>query len=525
MKRIAAPTVGGMISTAVLSLVVLPAIYLIWRGYQLRRAPRRRSGLPRTDMNKERTMHMRRADDRQEPALQSWRRWTATASTALAAAALSAGVTAGAQEAGPAAVEPTAARRILESIADPALQALAQEVLERNPTVAAAEARALAARQVAPQVKALPDPMIGGMAFVAPPETRVGPQRWSATLSQRIPWFGKLGLREQAALEQAAAQDAQVEAQRLDLVTETRRLYYEIAFLDAYADVVRADRETLGHYEELARARYASGVGLQQAVIKVQAEITKDDNRLLDVRNRRATLAAAMNALRDRPQDTQIPRLTLPRFAAVPLEPAAIWTRALDLRPEMAAADREIAQAEAMVDLARKEYKPDLSLSAIYTQVGARTDPAGVMAPPPDNGSDVFGVSLSFNLPIKRRKLAAGVEEAAQRRVAASERKRAVVTSIDRSLGELLERTSATWDQLRLLEDVLGIQADQSLRSAESGYSAGSLNSLDLLDAERVLLEVRTTTERARADYAVAIARLEGAVGEPVAPAAGGTGR
>jgi outer membrane protein, heavy metal efflux system len=310
-------------------------------------------------------------------------------------------------------------------------------------------------------------------------------------------------------------------------VTETRRLYYEIAFLDAYAGVVATDRDTLSHYEELARARYASGVGLQQAVIKIQAEITKDDNRLLDVRNRRATLAAALNALRDRPQDTEIPGLALPRFDSVALDPAAIRARALDLRPEMAAADREIAQAEAMVDLARKEYKPDFTLGVTYTQVGPRTDPAGVMAPPPDNGSDVLGVSLSFNLPIKRRKLAAGVEEAAERRVSASERKRAVVTSIDRSLGELLERTRLTWDQLRLLEDVLGIQADQSLRSAESGYSAGSINSLDLLDAERVLLEVRTATERARADYAVAIARLEGAVGEPVAPhpATAGTAR
>ena len=61
------------------------------------------------------------------------------------------------------------------------------------------------------------------------------------------------------------------------------------------------------------------------------------------------------------------------------------------------------------------------------------------------------------------------------------------------------------------------MQAEQSLRSAEAGYAAGGLNSLDLLDAERVLLEVRTTTVRARADYAIALARLEGAVGSPVA--------
>ena len=67
-----------------------------------------------------------------------------------------------------------------------------------------------------------------------------------------------------------------------------------------------------------------------------------------------------------------------------------------------------------------------------------------------------------------------------------------------------------------LLERVLVIQAEQSLRSAESGYAAGSLSSLDLLDAERVLLDVRTGIERARADHAIALARLEGAIGAPL---------
>jgi outer membrane protein TolC len=51
------------------------------------------------------------------------------------------------------------------------------------------------------------------------------------------------------------------------------------------------------------------------------------------------------------------------------------------------------------------------------------------------------------------------------------------------------------------------------------------LNALDLLDAERVLLEVRTGTERARADLAIALARLEGAIGAPLAAATEGDDR
>jgi cobalt-zinc-cadmium efflux system outer membrane protein len=414
----------------------------------------------------------------------------------------------------PAAQSPSA--RLAASISDATLRGLVGEVLERSPRVAAAEARARAARLQAPQAGALPDPMLGATGYVSSPETRVGPQTVTGTLSQKLPWFGKLGLKEKAALQHADALAAAVEAERLDLVTETRRLYYEVGFLDAWSRVVGDDRATLDHYELLARTRYASGVGIEQAVVKIQAEITKDDARLLDVADRRAAVVAALNALRDRPQSTPVATVAVPGYGEVSADRAALRERALALRPEVAGADAELARADSEIALARKEYKPDLTLGATYTWVGLRDDPAGIAAPPPDNGKDVFAISAAINLPIHRGRLKAGVEQAAELRSAAGEGKRAVITGIDRSLGELTERVTLTWKQLRLLKDVLAIQADQSLRSAEAGYSAGTLGSLDLLDAERVLLDVRTAVERTRADYAIAVARLEGAVGEPV---------
>jgi Cu(I)/Ag(I) efflux system membrane protein CusA/SilA len=37
MKRIAAPMVGGVITSTVLELVIYPALYMLWRGRALRR--------------------------------------------------------------------------------------------------------------------------------------------------------------------------------------------------------------------------------------------------------------------------------------------------------------------------------------------------------------------------------------------------------------------------------------------------------------------------------------------------------
>jgi Cu(I)/Ag(I) efflux system membrane protein CusA/SilA len=41
MKRIAAPMVGGMISAALLTLIIVPILYYIWRSWELRRTARK----------------------------------------------------------------------------------------------------------------------------------------------------------------------------------------------------------------------------------------------------------------------------------------------------------------------------------------------------------------------------------------------------------------------------------------------------------------------------------------------------
>ena len=408
-----------------------------------------------------------------------------------------------------------AADRVAAALEDPVLRELVRDSLERNPALATSIAVARASLHQAPQAQALPDPVVGVTGYLSSPETRVGPQRMMATLSQRLPWKGKRRLRQEAAMRRSEALVSDVSARRLDLVTEVRRLSLEIAYLDAYRSVVETDRETLIHYEQLARARYASGSGIEQGVIKIQAEITKDDNRLLEIATRRATLVAELNALRDRPQESPVPEIALPgRTRTAPPVPI-VRARALEARPELDAAGAELARADTMVEIARREYKPDVTLGATYGLVTARSDLApGITVP--NDGKDVFGLSVSVNLPIKRGRLDAGLEEATEQRLAAVEHRRDVSASVDRAVGELVERLRLSGEQVGLFERVLLIQAEQSLRSAESGYAAGNLNSLDLLDAERVLLEVRTGIERARADHAIALARLEGAIGAPL---------
>lgn len=411
---------------------------------------------------------------------------------------------------------PDAAEVLKQSLA-PGLRDLVAEVLARNPDLARARRQAVAAELRAPQLRALPDPTASLTPLLSSPETRVGPQELSIGLSQRFPWFGKLALREKSALLAAAASRAEVEALAVSRITETRRLYYELAFLEAEEEAVEEDRSTLVHYEELARTRYAAGEGLGQAVVKIQAEITKDETRLLDVANRRASLIARLNALRDRAPDSPVPPPTLPEHLEVPeLAYESLAELALRMRPEVVRERARIARAATGVELARKDHLPDFNVGLTYTVVGSREDPAGRASPPEGNGDDILGVTAGINVPLWREKLEAGVEEASQRELAAREGLRSVVAAIHGDLGDLLRRIPQTHQQLELFREVLTVQADEALRSAEAAYGAGSLGALDLLDAERVLLEVRIAAARTAADLAIALARLEGVLASPI---------
>ena len=90
---------------------------------------------------------------------------------------------------------------------------------------------------------------------------------------------------------------------------------------------------------------------------------------------------------------------------------------------------------------------------------------------------------------------------------------RALKAEIGAEVDDLVDRIPLIEDRLRLLREVLAVQAEQSLSSAEAAYSAGTVGALDLLDAERVMFQVRVAEARAETDLAVALAELEGAVG------------
>lgn len=396
---------------------------------------------------------------------------------------------------------------------EPALRGYVEEALDRNPAVQEGLARYRAALEKAPQVSTLPDPMFSFGQAIRSVETRVGPQQSTFVLSQAFPWFGKLDLRGQVAMQEALAVFETYRATEREVIVRVKRAYYDLGYVDRALAITREEQSLLEHYEALAQTRYSTGQGLQQAVIKIQAEITRVLNRLDILEQQRTSLEARLNTLMDRPPQEPLPPTGPLSAPGVTLDLEALYELGDRNRQELKAAEERIEKSERAIDLAHKNYWPDFFIGFGFINVGARTDVAGVMSPPPDNGKNAVSVSAGLNIPIWRDKYDAAVREAGEMLQAERSGYAHVRNEMEFSIRDQVVRIETLQDQIGLFEDVLIPQAEETLRATEAAYQTGQLGVLDLLDSERVLLSVRLVNARYYSDLLNALANLERAVG------------
>jgi outer membrane protein TolC len=254
--------------------------------------------------------------------------------------------------------------------------------------------------------------------------------------------------------------------------------------------------------------------------LKLQAEITRVDRRLLELERRQRSLEARLNGLRDRRTGTELPPASKIDLVELEIDADRLLQRALELKPELREQDARISGFDAEMELVRIDSKPNFRLGLTYTMVDPRTDMAGKLQPPPDNGKDIFGIQAGLSIPLWKQSRTAEIEEVLERQIAAEGSRSRVVSDIAARVGDLALQIELSWREVQLLEDLLIVQAQEALDSAQAAYVAGAATALELFDAEHVLFEARTAIERARTDYLIAVAEIEGVVGESLLPVA-----
>ena len=284
-----------------------------------------------------------------------------------------------------------------------------------NPGLEAAFNRWKAALERVPQATSLPDPRFTYQYFIEEVETRVGAQRESFGLAQMFPWFGKLELRGDVALQKANAQRQHYEAAKLKLFFAVKDAYYEYYYLAKAIAVTQENVNLVQHLESVARTRFKTAAGSHPDVIRAQVELGKLTDRLGTLQDLRGPIAARLNASLNRPVGTKVPWPCEFTPADVSLSDEQLLGWLTEHNPDLKAIDFEITRQKQSIELAEKDYYPDITLGLNYIDTANSTGGRD----PSDDGKDPIVAMVSINVPIWRGKYDAGVREARARYYAA----------------------------------------------------------------------------------------------------------
>lgn len=380
-----------------------------------------------------------------------------------------------------------------------------------NPGLEAAFNRWKASLEKIAQVKSLPDPKFEYKYYIEEVETRVGPQRQSFSFSQAFPWFGKLDLRGEVAIEQANAARQRYEAEKLKLFFEVKDAYYEYYYLSKSIAITKENVDLIKHLESVAQSRYRAASGRHPDIIRAQVEAGKLEDSYISLLDLQEPIIARLNAVLNRPVQSEIPSPNEIQFNEVDITDEELLSSLIRTNPELKALDFEITKSRKSIELAKKDYYPDLNVGLGFID----TDDSAV-GNPIDNGKDPVIASVSINIPLWRGKYDAGVRQAKSQYLAFKGQRRDKTNSLSSELKMALYRFRDAKRKIDLYRDALIPKAKESLKVTESEFRSGNGNFNDLIDAQRILLDFTLSYEKALADRSKSLAKLEMLTGQEI---------
>ena len=263
-----------------------------------------------------------------------------------------------------------------EMFNEPELNALESQVKVSNQNVAAAEGAFRQARALVQEARAqyFPTVTLGiGVTNSSRSTTVVGnsTNRRTTTTQYSLPvdvsWeidvWGKIRRLVESSQAGAQASAADLETALLSARAELAQDYFQLRALDAQKKLLD---ETVADFQkslEITRNRYASGVVSRADILEAETQLKTTQAQAIDVGVQRAQLEHAIALLAGKPP-AEISVSVAPLITPPPAVPIGLPSELLERRPDIAAAERRVAEANAQIGVAEAAYFPTVSLGA-----------------------------------------------------------------------------------------------------------------------------------------------------------------
>jgi len=378
------------------------------------------------------------------------------------------------------------------------------EALARNPTLEVSREQVAQAQARVTQARALPEPSIGVSIQGQPAAFRPGggtAREVSAGIT--IPYPGKIILQGKVARGELGSIDQSYTLQRQLIVFQTNQAYDSLLVsLQHRRDLEEARTLTQGFLDK-TQARFNAGTVAKLDVIKAQVSVAQAENDLIANERGVANARAALNRLLGRVLGASVEAADSLTIPAVPPDFAQLEAIAIARRPELRGLQSEQAGARAQAQLAQRYLVPDLDFSLTQSR--------------PYGGVSEYETGIGFALPIFFWQHQRGeVAEAQHRQNELSAQYRDVAAQVGEDLRNAYATASTSYRQAVYLRDQLLPSAREAFRIASASYTLGGSSALEVIDAQRTLLDAQTQYAAALAAVNDAIADLERATGAPL---------
>ena len=302
--------------------------------------------------------------------------------------------------------------------------------------------------------------------------------------SWELDLWGRVSGTVSASQASAQASSDDLAAARLSAQASITQTYFSLRAADAS---VRLLQETLQGYEQslkLTNNRYRAGVASSADVAQAEAQYKSTQAQLIEAQTSRAQLEHALAALLGLPPAA----FSLEAGAELPPPPevpAMLSSQLLEQRPDIAAAERRVAAANAQVGVARAAFFPALTLSATAGYRGASLSNL-VSAP---NLFWSLGPSLALALFDGGARTAAVESARASLDLAAATYRQTVLTALQEVEDNLVTASALAREQQVQVEAVAAAQ--KALDVVNNQYRAGTVAYLNVLSAQTTVLSAR----------------------------------
>ena len=387
------------------------------------------------------------------------------------------------------------------------LRDLIGETLKNNPEVVAAQKKYEAARQRPTQESTLPDPMISiGYNSVGSPLPGAGIGREPVAnagvmVSQELPYPGKLKLKGDMAAKEAQAEFDQYQSVQLSVISRLKQAYYRIQYTYAASDLLTRNRSLLEKLLSVTENRYSVGKAAQQDVFKAQTQISIIETRLVKLEQERATREAEINSVMNRPAGAPVgrPEDVKPKPLSVGLD--ELFASAKQNSPMLARDQKMIQRSELAVNIARKEYYPDVTVNAGYYYMGSM--------------SPMYEVRADVKVPLYFwRKQRAGVAEQVSTLAQVRKSYEATGQSLQFRIKEDYTMAQASRRLMDLYTRNVVPQANLALESSLSTYETGTVDFLSVISNFTMVLDYEMGYYEEAMNFALALSRLEEMTGQ-----------